>query len=168
MKSTSLTLISLLDIDAVVMARSNTLPLQESPREKGKSVTRSTTSASLSKAPKISVARSTTASPPPSKHHISFPHPHIPHPHLLHSNDENKNSPNGALERTTKVGTGPDVPAKSKDREKYPPASQTGRPNILNRTNSVQTRYMNMLLGLDTIPRFHNILASFFTSVSPP
>ncbi|TVY86868.1 hypothetical protein LAWI1_G007630, partial [Lachnellula willkommii] len=32
-----------------------------------------------------------------------------------------------------------------------------------NRQNSVQTRYMSMLLALDTIPRLHNILASFFT-----
>ena len=33
----------------------------------------------------------------------------------------------------------------------------------LNRQNSVQTRYMTMLLHLDEIPRLHNILASFFT-----
>jgi hypothetical protein len=31
------------------------------------------------------------------------------------------------------------------------------------RQNSVQTRYMEMLLGLDTIPRLHNIMASFVT-----
>ncbi|KAI9048424.1 hypothetical protein LZ554_007260 [Drepanopeziza brunnea f. sp. 'monogermtubi'] len=38
------------------------------------------------------------------------------------------------------------------------------RPNaILNRQNSAQTRYMTMLLALDTIPRLHNILAAFFT-----
>lgn len=30
------------------------------------------------------------------------------------------------------------------------------------RGNNFQTRYMNMLLSLDTIPRLHNILASFF------
>lgn len=30
------------------------------------------------------------------------------------------------------------------------------------RENSFRTRYMNMLLSLDTIPRLHNILASFF------
>lgn len=35
-----------------------------------------------------------------------------------------------------------------------PPRQQTG--------NSVQTRYMSMLLDLDTIPRLHNIYASFF------
>lgn len=33
----------------------------------------------------------------------------------------------------------------------------------MNRQNSVQTRYMTMLLHLDEIPRLHNILASFFT-----
>ncbi|CZR60542.1 uncharacterized protein PAC_10438 [Phialocephala subalpina] len=37
------------------------------------------------------------------------------------------------------------------------------RPSGPNRQNSVQTRYMSMLLSLDTIPRLHNILASFFT-----
>lgn len=37
------------------------------------------------------------------------------------------------------------------------------RPAPPNRQNSVQTRYMTMLLALDTIPRLHNILASFFT-----
>ena len=33
----------------------------------------------------------------------------------------------------------------------------------LTRTTTAQTRYMDMLLGLDTIPRVHNLLASFFT-----
>lgn len=33
----------------------------------------------------------------------------------------------------------------------------------LTRTTTAQTRYMEMLLGLDTIPRIHNLLASFFT-----
>ncbi|TVY56181.1 hypothetical protein LSUE1_G009381, partial [Lachnellula suecica] len=37
------------------------------------------------------------------------------------------------------------------------------RPLPPNRQNSVQTRYMTMLLALDTIPRLHNIAASFFT-----
>jgi len=37
------------------------------------------------------------------------------------------------------------------------------RPPVLPRQNSVRTRYMDMLLAMDTIPRLHNILASFFT-----
>ncbi|KAK6599460.1 hypothetical protein H4I96_04207 [Botrytis cinerea] len=37
------------------------------------------------------------------------------------------------------------------------------RPDGLDRQNSVQTRYMNMLLSLDTIPRMHNIYISFFS-----
>lgn len=37
------------------------------------------------------------------------------------------------------------------------------RPSMPNRQNSIQTRYMTMLLDLDTIPRLHNIYASFFT-----
>ena len=36
-----------------------------------------------------------------------------------------------------------------------------GRPGTLQRIPSVQTRYMDMLLSQDTIPRLHNILASF-------
>ncbi|KAF7898234.1 hypothetical protein EAF00_004680 [Botryotinia globosa] len=39
---------------------------------------------------------------------------------------------------------------------------KSARPAGLNRQNSVQTRYMNMLLSLDTIPRMHNIYISFF------
>lgn len=33
----------------------------------------------------------------------------------------------------------------------------------LQRADSQNTRYMNMLLALDGIPRLHNILAAFFT-----
>ncbi|KAH7322181.1 hypothetical protein B0J17DRAFT_554666, partial [Rhizoctonia solani] len=33
----------------------------------------------------------------------------------------------------------------------------------LKRRPSANTRYMNMLLELDAVPRFHNMLASFFT-----
>ncbi|MCJ1243330.1 hypothetical protein MMC30_000527 [Trapelia coarctata] len=42
------------------------------------------------------------------------------------------------------------------------PITSTERPGLVHRP-SVQTRYMDMLLGLDEIPRLHNILASFFT-----
>ncbi|KDN45854.1 hypothetical protein RSAG8_04687, partial [Rhizoctonia solani AG-8 WAC10335] len=35
----------------------------------------------------------------------------------------------------------------------------------LQRRPSANTRYMNMLLELDAVPRFHNMLASFFTWV---
>jgi hypothetical protein len=37
------------------------------------------------------------------------------------------------------------------------------RPALQGRQTSVQTRYMEMLLAVDTIPRLHNILSSFFT-----
>ncbi|KAF7954240.1 hypothetical protein EAE96_005369 [Botrytis aclada] len=40
---------------------------------------------------------------------------------------------------------------------------KSARPDGLNRQNSVQTKYMNMLLSLDTIPRMHNIYISFFS-----
>jgi hypothetical protein len=36
-------------------------------------------------------------------------------------------------------------------------------PSAPTRQNSVQTRYIDMLLAMDTIPRLHNILSSFFT-----
>ena len=36
------------------------------------------------------------------------------------------------------------------------------RPDLVQRSTS-QTRYIDMLLGLDNIPRMHNIYASFFT-----
>ena len=39
---------------------------------------------------------------------------------------------------------------------------QLYRPDLTHRP-SIQTRYVDMLLGLDTIPRLHNILAWFFT-----
>lgn len=34
--------------------------------------------------------------------------------------------------------------------------------NVLNRQETIQTRYMAMLLQLDLVPRMHNILSSFF------
>jgi hypothetical protein len=37
------------------------------------------------------------------------------------------------------------------------------RPVAPVRQNSIRTRYMEMLLAMDTIPRLHNILSSFFT-----
>jgi hypothetical protein len=37
------------------------------------------------------------------------------------------------------------------------------RPGVSVRQNSVQTRYMDMLLAMDTIPRLHNLLSSFLT-----
>ena len=57
----------------------------------------------------------------------------------------------------------------SQSRSKPQPSRNTsrtnasdGRPRPPQRIPSVQTRYMDMLLSQDTIPRLHNILASFF------
>ena len=48
--------------------------------------------------------------------------------------------------------------------ENHPaPTSPPQRPQLLARMPSVQTRYMGMLLHLDSIPRLHNILAALFT-----
>jgi hypothetical protein len=68
------------------------------------------------------------------------------------------------------------VPAKKKHHLPFhhtqsPPSSANGsqsqaqaqRFGAPNRQNSAQTRYINMLLDLDTIPRMHNIFAAFFT-----
>lgn len=37
------------------------------------------------------------------------------------------------------------------------------RPGLQRRRTTAQTRYIDMLLGLDNVPKLHNILASFFT-----
>ena len=43
-------------------------------------------------------------------------------------------------------------------------ASGLKRPHMPRPSPSqIDTRYMNMLLALDSIPRLHNVLASFFT-----
>lgn len=44
-----------------------------------------------------------------------------------------------------------------------PTTNAPQRPQYLARVPSVQTRYMEMLLHLDKIPRLHNIMASAFT-----
>ncbi|RDW91293.1 hypothetical protein BP5796_02458 [Coleophoma crateriformis] len=43
------------------------------------------------------------------------------------------------------------------------PSNAGPRPGLPQRQNSVRTRYIDMLLNLDDIPRLHNILASAFT-----
>lgn len=45
---------------------------------------------------------------------------------------------------------------------KQPPSNTPARPEYTT-TSSAQTRYVDMLLGLDTIPRSHNLFASFST-----
>src|SRR4051812_38055592 len=83
------------------------------------------------------LGRSNTVIETPKHHHHlpSFPRPHVPHhiPFIHH-------------EKTSTEEVEPQRPAAG-----------------LNRQASVHTRYMNMLLAQDTIPRFHTILAAFFT-----
>jgi hypothetical protein len=43
------------------------------------------------------------------------------------------------------------------------PQTSSTAGTVPGRQNSMQTQYMGMLLGLDTIPRLHNIMASFAT-----
>lgn len=70
---------------------------------------------------------------------------------------------------TTRNGSSiPSLPQRSAtttDNAQKPSKDKTlpKRPPLPTRQTSVQTRYMTMLLSLDTIPRLHNILASFFT-----
>ncbi|KAK9782733.1 hypothetical protein AB5N19_09316 [Seiridium cardinale] len=45
-------------------------------------------------------------------------------------------------------------------------SSMASRPGVQRANTSFQTRYMEMLLNLDTIPRMHNIYASFFTWIT--
>ena len=44
-----------------------------------------------------------------------------------------------------------------------PPLETKQRPQLMRRVPSIQTRYMEMLLHLDRIPRLHNVLAAVFT-----
>lgn len=46
------------------------------------------------------------------------------------------------------------VPAQSGDNERQP---------LQHTRSQMDTKYVNMLLALDSIPRLHNMLASFFT-----
>ncbi|CAL3967660.1 hypothetical protein PZA11_003907 [Diplocarpon coronariae] len=56
------------------------------------------------------------------------------------------------------------APSRSCSNQPYKASHAAQRPGDgLNRQNSSQTHYVNMLLALDTIPRLHNILAAFFT-----
>ncbi|KAL3424407.1 hypothetical protein PVAG01_03688 [Phlyctema vagabunda] len=85
-----------------------------------------------------------TQEPPAAKSHhphLKLPHPHIPKFH--HSRHDDELTP----------------PPSSR------PSHDPPRPGLPQRQNSVQTRYMTMLLNLDDIPRLHNILAAFFTWV---
>lgn len=67
-------------------------------------------------------------------HHVKIPHPH--NPFTRHD---------------------PTPPPSSR------PSNIGPRPGLPQRQNSVRTRYIDMLLNLDDIPRLHNILAAAFT-----
>ena len=49
------------------------------------------------------------------------------------------------------------------DRAKSSVSKRPERPGLQHRRTTAQTRYIDMLLGLDNISKVHNILASFFT-----
>ncbi|KAF2105531.1 hypothetical protein BDV96DRAFT_477873, partial [Lophiotrema nucula] len=59
-------------------------------------------------------------------------------------------------------------PDRAAFKQSYPPVSATGgsrpeRPKLPRRRTTAQTRYIDMLLELDTIPRIHNLGAVLFT-----
>lgn len=49
------------------------------------------------------------------------------------------------------------------NRSKSTSSKKPERPGLQQRRTTAQTRYIDMLLGLDNVPKLHNILASFFT-----
>ncbi|KAF9737677.1 hypothetical protein PMIN03_000147 [Paraphaeosphaeria minitans] len=49
------------------------------------------------------------------------------------------------------------------DRTKSTPSKKPKRPSLQRRRTTAQTRYIDMLLELDAVPKLHNILASFST-----
>jgi len=118
------------------MARSNTLPSHSTSPYKSSSITRSNT---------------TKAEP---KHHTHLPHPHLPHIHHKdRTSEDTYHESSSNPKRSTSLKHSSSTATKSR------PAGG------LTRQSSVHTRYMTMLLAQDTIPRFHTILAAFFTWV---
>lgn len=99
-----------------------------------------------------------------SGHRIHLPH--IPHPHLHRHDEEStpttttKSNPAKPPSAHTNFLPNPANPRTSSSTA----STSKNRPAPpLRRQTSIKTRYMTMLLDLDTIPRLHNILASFFT-----
>ena len=89
--------------------------------------------------------------------------------HPLAADNETSTSTFAKGRRTSSASTAvPGAAAKSANAALEVGAGVAKRPTMgqMNRQNSVQTRYMAMLLHLDEIPRLHNILASFFTVCS--
>ena len=127
------------------MFRSKTLPISEPPLSPTiKKVSRSGTTTHTTPHPKY------TSRPPPTH---SNPKRHS----IFHRKDEESSLP------TSSVSSSPVIPQRTSTSKSS--ATMKSRPGVPQRQNSVQTRYMDMLLAMDTIPRFHNILASFFTWV---
>jgi len=126
--------------------------------------------------PKVQTKDSSTEQQPEtstkSNHHVHLPH--LPHLHLHHDGKPKPTSTAvGSSKSSTRQPTKPPS-AHTKFLPSHPKTSTSStstaatshtpnRPNPLRRQTSVKTRYMTMLLDLDTIPRLHNILASFFT-----
>ena len=127
---------------------------------------RATTSPSHSINPLKSPSKSEASLPPPPAKHkrLSFPTFH----HHDGLTNELSNYCENAKSKTENDSEKIDVVKDRRTSSALKAVPTTGipkRPTMgqINRQNSVQTRYMTMLLHLDEIPRLHNILASFFT-----
>jgi hypothetical protein len=96
------------------------------------------------------MARSRTM-PVPSKHHA-------------HHKEQSAtgNTATRKPEPSTSTHHGTSFFSRGNRHQPEPKATSSRRP-MPNRQESFQTRYMEMLLSLDTIPRLHNIYASLFT-----
>lgn len=114
--------------------------------------------------------------------------PQVRHPSILDANTEQppaaprrlsssqrRDSSRGSITSRTSTTPPPTLIGRSgsvRSANAPPPSYPAPRPSVstgarrptggLHRQNTLQTRYMDMLLSLDTIPRIHNILASFF------
>ncbi|KAF8865153.1 hypothetical protein BDZ45DRAFT_669046 [Acephala macrosclerotiorum] len=115
------------------MGRSSTLPISQ-PHSHSNGSIKTIGTTSIRKPER---SRTTAHDAPTIQHHFPIP--------TRHSSSPSKN-----------ISTSPYYVPPPNERSSYQPLGPY-------RQNSVQTRYMSMLLSLDTIPRLHNILASFFT-----
>jgi hypothetical protein len=146
-----------------LLSTKDTSTMPTSPTVKadnGVNVTSKTSSAAATQPETIAAQASTTdVKDHQTDHSFTKPIHFSPHLHFGHRHD-NQNG-----DKTTNDGGKAKIGAML---SAVTPSTSTfsngtnERPN-LSRTPSVQTRYMDMLLSLDTIPRLHNIAASFFT-----
>lgn len=142
-------------------------PTETSNSRKGKQSTRTTSTSSNTQPQNSNEKPETTAKSNHNIHLPHYPHLHLPHVPVYHIHRHNEESPSTPapnpikpLSAHTNFLLNPSHPKTSTSSTSTTMQRPAG---ALRRQTSVKTRYMTMLLDLDTIPRLHNILASFFT-----